>query len=257
VQPLDELQRSFMQGLYDRSCSTAITGSISSNTISSEMRLHIYRNTVFSNITHSLKAIYPVIHGLVGTEFFDYAATTFIATCPPVSGNLDHYGERFGTFLTQFPDAGNMPYLGDVARLEWACHLAYHAADSEPLAASALAGLAPEVLGELVFTAAPAMALIESEFPLYRIWEINQPGYAGDMQVQLNQGTCYCLVVRQQDFTVILQPLDKAMFYFLYTITSGNRLYSAYEVAEAIDENFNLAEALALLVTHNIASTAV
>jgi len=40
---------------------------------------------------------------------------------------LAEYGDGFADFLAGFAPAQSLPYLADVARLEWAINAAYHA----------------------------------------------------------------------------------------------------------------------------------
>ncbi len=78
----------------------------------------------------------PSIERLVGEDFFKGAASLFIgASSSHPRPVLIEYGEAFPAFLESFEPARGLPYLADVARLEWLRHAAYHAADRVPLAA--------------------------------------------------------------------------------------------------------------------------
>src|ERR1700693_4340650 len=93
-------------------------------------RIAIYRRTMFTNYRNALGATYPVVQKLVGTFFFEAAVAEFVRACPSRSGDLNAYGDTFGVFLAGFPPAADLPYLGDVARLEWAIDEANRAEDS-------------------------------------------------------------------------------------------------------------------------------
>ena len=58
--------------------------------------------------------------------------TLFIARHPPQSPALVEFGGAFALFLAAFEPAGSLSYLTDIARMEWARHAAYHAADAAP-----------------------------------------------------------------------------------------------------------------------------
>jgi hypothetical protein len=235
---LADIQAQFIEAIYSNATSDA--------------RLQLYRNTVFSNIINSLKNIHPVICKLVGEKFFTYTATAFIRSTPPSSGNLDAYGKNFSNFLTTFPDALTYPYLPDVAKLEWACHAAYHAEDNAPLDSTALSQITPDRLGNLVFTLNPSLSLIASPFPLYRIWEINQPGYQGEMEIDLESGASYCQIIRRFDFSITITPITQAMFYFLSSLQGGKTLYEAYETGNLYDAGFDVGEALYEAITGDV-----
>ena len=57
---------------------------------------------------------------------------------PPRSPLLFQYGGSFADFIAGFAPAAPLPYLRDMARLEYAQGLAYHAADREPLPPASL-----------------------------------------------------------------------------------------------------------------------
>jgi hypothetical protein len=83
-------------------------------------RIAIYRRTVFANYRNALAATYPVVKRLVGAPFFNTAVDSYVHAHPSASGDLNVYGDAFGDFLAAYPHAANLPYLPDVARLEWA-----------------------------------------------------------------------------------------------------------------------------------------
>ena len=58
---------------------------------------------------------------------------------PPRSAVLMRYGASFPAFVAHFPPAASVPYLADMASLEWAWHVAYHAEDAAPLPLGGLA----------------------------------------------------------------------------------------------------------------------
>ena len=132
--------------------------------------LQVYRNNVFESLVGALKAVYPVVERLVGTGFFAYAADGYIRHHPPASGNLHDFGDSFAGFLAGFEPARALAYLPDVARLEWAWHRAFHAADRAPLALERLAAVPPERYGQVRFRLHPSAQFIASDYPLLRIW---------------------------------------------------------------------------------------
>ena len=79
--------------------------------------------------------------------FFNAAVDAYVRACPSTSGDLNVYGDAFGEFLAGYPPAADLPYLPDVARLEWAVDEAGRAADrdgSPEGVLAALAGVPPE-----------------------------------------------------------------------------------------------------------------
>jgi Putative DNA-binding domain len=116
----------------------AIRDAILSDGLSADARLQIHRNHVRTTLTEALKATFPVVCRLVDERFFAFAADTYIQGHPPSTPCLVEYGESFPGFLEAFPPCRSLPYLGDVARLEWTLNTALHAAEEPPALATAL-----------------------------------------------------------------------------------------------------------------------
>ncbi len=70
-----------------------------------DIRMAIYRGNGRANYRGALPASYPVARRLTGAAFFHAAVDHFVAAHPPVSGDLNVYGDRFGDFLARY-DAG-------------------------------------------------------------------------------------------------------------------------------------------------------
>lgn len=203
-------------------------------------RVAVYRNNVLHNRRTALRAVYAVVERLVGTPFFDYATGHYIERCASTSGDMHRYGASFPEFLQGFAPTRQLAYLPDTARLEWAMHLAFHAADHAPLALDRLGRLPPASRAALGFTLHPACRLLSSPYPVHRIWEWNQPG--AEQQGQLDVGSeGASLLVRRSGHAVELQSLDTAEFTMLQALSAGRTVASAYDDAARVDSGFALA----------------
>lgn len=210
--------------------------------LSAEKRLDVYRHNVFSNLRGALKDIYPVVLGVVGEAFFIHAADQFVLSHPSRSGDLFQFGSEFAAFIQAYPHAAELPYLADVARLEWAWHEAFHAGDSPLFDLRLLAAITAEEHGQLRFILHPTARLIESPFPLLRIWEVNQPDYAGGMNVEWDEPADTLLVRRDASdgVSVLIERVAAGSFAFLSQIQQGATLESATAAALGIDAAFDL-----------------
>ena len=102
--------------------------------------------------------------------------------------------------------ARDLPYLADVARLDWALNLAFHAPAGGRLARRGPGGHATDRLPSLPLALAPATALIGSPYPLDRIWTASQPGAPAD-PVDLDGGGAHLLVLRRPDDAAFVSPV--------------------------------------------------
>jgi hypothetical protein len=247
----NKLQTEFVAGIFDKNQKTALK-SILHNKISSADRLAIYRNNTFSNLRGALQAIYPVINKLVGDEFFHHAANVFVGTTPSTSGDLHDYGETFAEFFSTYESAKHLVYLTDVAKLEWACHRVFHGADHAGLDLQKLGAIAPEQYNDLQFELHPAVKLLQSNFPILRIWQVNQDDYIGDQSVDLAEGSNNLLVSREENFAVRVEALSLGDYVFLNALKNKNKLVQAADKALMAEASFNLGASLQRFVTHKI-----
>jgi len=210
--------------------------------------LAVYRNNYRVGLIDTVTSLYPVTAQLVGDEFLTGLAREYVKRTPSASGNLHFYGETFGDFVDGFAPAADLPYLGDVARLEWALHRAYYAADAAPFNPATLAETDPERWGELRFAFQPACALVRSaRWPIVAIWQAHRPGGAPS-SVDLGSGGEATLVYRQADLEAGLLPLTDADAAFTAALISDVTLEAATDAALALDPDFDLQPLLVTLL---------
>jgi hypothetical protein len=216
------------------------------NGVAPAIRFEVYRNNVHSSLVNALAEAYPVVQRLVGEEFFRAMAADFVRVELPTSPLLLEYGEGFAAFIDAFEPVAGLPYLGDIARLEWARQQAYHAAEAEPLQAQRLSDVEPTQLGDLRLQMHPSLRVCESRWPVLDIWATN----ARDVCVRaidLDAGGQQVLIVRPgAQLTEQLLPAGGAQF--LAAIAAGKTLAESAETALTGAADFKLAGLLKLLL---------
>ncbi len=239
---LRETQIDFAKALLtdDTKTSTEAAERIRAGKMTAIRRLEIYRHNVYANLRGVLKDIYPVILAIVGDAFFQHAADQFVKAHPSRSGDLNQFGGEWATFLAAYPHATELPYLADVARLEWAWHQSFHAADGQAFDLARLAVIPPEEHGALCFVLHPAVRLVESKFPILRIWEVNQPAFSGEIEVDWEAPLDSLLVYRANGVEVLIKRITGAGFAFLQALRQHASLEAAATAALNIDEAFDL-----------------
>ena len=165
---------------------------------------------------------------------------------PSTGGDLNVYGDRFGDFLASYPPAKALPYLPDVARLEWAVDESHRAADHDGTPAQVLAGLAAIPGNEVAlqrFALDPSCRFVASDYPVLRIWQVNQPGFGGDGKVEFGIGSDW-LLVRREAGAVVIERLAPAEFAWLQSLAARADLATALERAVAAESTFDLGTVL-------------
>jgi hypothetical protein len=234
---LHETQRHFTNyTLRDLGQDLAAEG-IKSNGLTAQQRLAIYRNNTQLGLTEALRDGYPVVNKLVGTEFFNHLARKYICRHPPKAGCLLSFGGQFADFIAAFEPASGLPYLPDVARLEWYWHEAFHEADANSLAISTLAKVDPATYGKLGFTLHPSARLLTSAYPILKIWQSNQKGYESDVHIHLDEGGCRLLIYRLE-WDVVIFPMQEVEYQFLNFLAMELTLIQALEQVMAKEPHF-------------------
>jgi hypothetical protein len=209
-------------------------------------RLQVYRNNVFISLRQALADVYPVVRRLVGEEFFNQLARRFVREYPSRSGNLHDFGSELARFLEKLPDLSELPYLPDVAALEWALHEVFHAAEATPVDFSTLVD--PE---NARLALHPAARLIASRYPILAIWEANQDEEVPS--VDLAAGGDWLLVIRQ-DLERVVERLSVGEFALLGALAQQMTLGEACEAALAAEPRLDLAAAMCRFVASRFLS---
>lgn len=195
-------------------------------------RYAVYRNNVVISLIDALADTFPVVRQLVGEDFFHAMAREHTRKHPPTSPVLAFYGQDFPDFIAHFEPAACLPYLADIARLEWAYVCAFHAADAQGVPTQELAELLrqPERLALTGLRFAPAVRLIRSNHAVVSIWQAHQ--LDGNLTgVDLTRAEA-ALVVRPE-LTVQIVPLSAGAADFLSALMAGQGLATAYEQCAA------------------------
>lgn len=153
--------------------------------IPAQRRFQVYVNQAQIGLSETLAAIYPALQRLVGADFFAHLAGGYIAEHPLQRADLLLYGAHFPEFLEGFEALVEWPYLPDVARLEWACHVSLHASRGEPSARIDALRLCPHA------------HLLHSPYPIGDIWDFALQEHREGERLNIeNAGPAYLLIHR-------------------------------------------------------------
>ncbi|WP_374435291.1 DUF2063 domain-containing protein [Tabrizicola sp.] len=183
-----------------------------------ERRFAVYRNNVAVGLGEALASRFPVVRRLVGEAFFAAMARIYAETDRPRSPVLAEWGAGFAGFLEAFPPLAAYPYLGDVARIEFARGQAFHAADRGPVDPAAVLGADP---GRVRLVLHPSVTLLPLAHPAVSIWARNQPGGEG---LALARGPETALILRDAAFQVPVRAVGAGDAALLRAVLDGEGL---------------------------------
>ncbi|MGH8191857.1 MAG: HvfC/BufC family peptide modification chaperone, partial [Rhodanobacteraceae bacterium] len=172
-----DCQRRFMAALYAPDEPGPIEA-IAGNGLEPAARMRIYRHSCEGTQVSALRTTYPGVLALVGDAFFDQCARGYRREYASHSGNLQLFGGHFADYLAAVPGARTLPYLPDVARLEWLRQQAVLAADAKALPAVEFERAM--AVPESTFALHPSVQRIASRHPVLTIFRYAmEPGGEG------------------------------------------------------------------------------
>jgi hypothetical protein len=242
---LRERQVGFGDAILDSSEGTP-RGLVAPRGTAASRRFNIYRNNVFAGLVAALRDAYPVVWRLVGDEFFRVMAREYVKTHPPTSPVMFRYGSTFPEYVRNFPPAKVVPYLADVALLEWAWIESSHAAESTSLDAVAFAAVYPGELSVARPQMHPSVRVVQSCFPVLTIWTTHRESGA-PRELDLESGGEDVLIVRPGS-EVLAYRLPHAAALLVQTLRSGVSFSTAIEGTIRAHADLDLAATLTLLL---------
>lgn len=196
-------------------------------------RFAIYRNNVTWSLIEALADTYPVVKQLVGDTFFQAMACAYVRAHLPKSPVLAYYGDAFPDFIASFPPASGVPYLADVARLEWAYVAAFHSADTTAMRLDAFADAMrnPATLANAHLRFAPCVRVVKSRFPVVSIWHAHQDDDPAARMADIPIPQAEAALLVRPAYTVQVIPLLMTAADCIAALLDGVRLGEAIEHA--------------------------
>lgn len=211
-------------------------------------RFAVYRNNVVVSLVDALAAGFPVAAQLVGDEFFRAMAREFVVCNPPSSPMLFEYGAGFGDFVETFAPAATVPYLGDVARVEYALTQSTHAADAdaiEPAGFQALLG-EPERLASLRFRLHPALEVVRCRYAAASIRAAHQ---GADNLESVDWSEAEDVLVTRPSMEPVLHILPPGGADFILALSRRLALAEAMDIAISNAPGFDPRSGFGILVS--------
>ncbi|HLL17527.1 MAG TPA: DNA-binding domain-containing protein [Rubrivivax sp.] len=206
-----------------------------------EQGLAAYRANAGALAERGLAAAFPTLQQLIGEASFAALARHFWQRRPPLAGDIAQWGQNLPAFVADAASLAGEPYLADVARVDWAVHVAERAADDVAAAAAH-----PDVPGlELLGTLDPSQlrlqpvagtAVIRSTYPVVAIWQAHRPASAhagedrfADVRVAFEEGRGENALVFRHGWAprVVAISADEACF--TEALLAGSALAEALE----------------------------
>jgi hypothetical protein len=236
---LRALQRAFLRGVlagqesvpeeFGRLLRTPPAGSI-------DARWHVYAHGFLARLVEAIENDYPALSKVLGGGPLRSLTARYVSRFPPRSYDLDRFGDRLAAFLETDALTGDLPFLPDLARLEWAVAEAFVAPDVPEVRWADLALLGTEAATEAPLALRPGAALVSSMWPILEIWSCrDQPTEAIDVPISRAART---VLVSRHGLEIVCRPASSLEVLLFRATESGVRL------AEVLDDDAERVEEL-------------
>lgn len=119
---------------FQRAFAAAILAEEQSTPPFRSLAFDVYRNTSARGVVEALRASFPTIDALLGAEMFTQVALDYRREAPPAGPVLSDYGADFSGWLARQPWTSELPYIADVATIDWLWLESFLSAGVESLA---------------------------------------------------------------------------------------------------------------------------
>ena len=164
-----------------------------------EARLAVYAGGYQTRVREALAEVYEAVHRVLGEGPFEALSRAYAERHPSHDYNLSLTGRHLPEFLAGSSWAERLPFLPDLARLEWTVCRAFHAADRPPCDVRPLAALPLDAWTGVRVGFQPSVAIVSSAWPVLDLWEARQQP-SGTIDI--------ALVNRPQDVLVFRRGLE-------------------------------------------------
>lgn len=208
--PLRELQSRFFLSLKEAKsvgCDPAVVQLIRGwDQLGPEERLNIYAGMYTARLLDALREDFPCVAATLRFERFSAIVHTYLTQYPSTHPSLRYIGRHFPEFLsTAAEELKLLPFLADLARLEWTRLEMFDAPDAEPLQLAQLQTISPAEWPALRFRLIPACHILHSTWPIHEIWIAASESRSPP---ECRHPTETVIRVWRQDFTVYQASMD-------------------------------------------------
>lgn len=212
----------------------------------------VYRRNLHGNFATVLALEFPAVQRLLGEAAFRGLARDFQHAHPSTCGDLHRIGAPFAAWLRAQRELGALPWIADVAALEWAWEEAAVAADAvAAVDVAAFVGMEPDQQLALRARLHPALRVVQSAAPIHRIWRDNLPDANGHIAALAAHYTLSldcggeAVLVERPGQSVEVSTLLPGEAAWLEALAQGMTLGTAIDRAAAADPQFDLGTVLA------------
>jgi hypothetical protein len=147
----------------------------------------VYHNNYIESGIRALSISFASVYGFMDEADFRKLATAYIHAHPKTSFDWADFGEHFSRFMFDIEALAGMPFLPELAELDW--RLSYiERASNKQFDGASFSLLQTHSTDELRFVAAPGLQLMNAFFPLNELYHLIHEVDVGSPEVATDAG---------------------------------------------------------------------
>jgi hypothetical protein len=195
----------------------------------------IYHQSYLARLTLELERTYPAIRWVIGDQHFLKICHKFIESQPSVTYNLLFYGKEFADFMLANFSTQKIPFLHDLARLEWLYKEAYNRPRSNPMSEDQLLVLTQASDYRVQFI--ESLNILTSPFAIFELWSRREePAYNFELINWLHPENLLIYKIRNKVTVTQIMPIEAEILKSLEGGASLNSTLADYSTQLSPDQ---------------------
>lgn len=230
---LEELQRAMASTVLESPADFPLHWITTPIGIDPLRRLGVYANAYLARINESIKESFPALANILGDTGLASLVERYMAQLLTPSRNLNYIGHELPGYLAGDPFSIELPFLSDLARLEWAVLACFHASALDPIDLRSHCDWDVAHWERARFGFQSGTQVIRSRWPIRQLRETRHLDRDEiDLDLDPGDGESRVLVYRL-DFDVITKPIDELEAHAFEGLEAGGTLAEAMERFES------------------------
>jgi hypothetical protein len=179
--------------------------------------IRIYKNNYYSNLTNALSTTFPTVQKLIGDECFESLSYHYIKKNPSNKGSLLNYGHKFSSYIAQLGALKEIPYLEDVAKLDYLIERVHYTKNEQDIDISN-----KNALMSKNFKLKCCVEIIKSKYPIDFIHRFCNAKCYQKNEIQLPKSGVKLVVFKHHYKTKFIKLLNYEYQFILHLKKLGN-----------------------------------
>jgi hypothetical protein len=198
-------------------------------------RVDVHRDGYPARVEAAVADTYPAVAHLIGAGALHGLVHRYVRALTRHGYNLNDVGAELPSFLESDPLAESLPFLSDLAAVEWQIARAFHAFESTPFDAQVLASWTIGDFEQARLRFQPSLAVVRSRWPIVVLWQARETP-TGEIDLDLRDRPEIALVHRR-GLDVACCAVDAVEADCLEALLAGETLgAAAAEIADRATE---------------------